>query len=345
MPNKRVTMQDIADACGLSRNTVSKVFNQRGAVPKATRDLILKKAQELGYGAPVAEPRPLRPTASGKSIALLTRKVPTDYHFATFFFTSFTDQVCRAGYNLRMFEISPEECQQKKLPPHLILEETAGLIGIELFDPDYLDMMCRLDLPTIFIDGPTYSANRLMRCDFVTMENLAGISAVMDQLVSVGARTIGFVGDKEHCCSFHERWTGYCASLTHAGIALDKDVCILEPDSGFYGDPHWLLERLKRMPFIPDAVVCANDFLAMRLVSALKMQGLSVPEDVMVAGFDGVPQSAVMNPPLTTVSIPGADIGRIAADVLLRRIDNPALPFCWMRVKTTPIWRESTKRS
>ena len=52
MPNKRVTMQDIADACGLSRNTVSKVFNGRGAVPAGTRDLILRKAAELGYGTP-----------------------------------------------------------------------------------------------------------------------------------------------------------------------------------------------------------------------------------------------------------------------------------------------------
>lgn len=345
MPTKRITMQDIADACGLSRNTVSKVFNQRGAVPQATRALILRKAQELGYGAPAADSRPVKPAVGGKSIALLTRKIPEDYHFATFFFATFTDQVCRAGYNLKMFEIAPEEFQQKKLPPHFILEETAGLIGIELFDPDYLDMMCRLGLPTIFIDGPTYSASKLMRCDFVTMENMAGISAVMDQLVSVGAETIGFVGDKEHCCSFHERWTAYCASLAHAGIALNKDVCILAPDGASYGDAAWLLERLNQMPFIPDAFVCANDFLAIRLVSALKQRGLSVPQDVMVAGFDGVPQSALMSPPLTTVSIPGADIGRIAADVLLRRIGNPDLPFCWTRVKTTPIWRESTKRS
>ena len=55
MANKRVTMQDIADACGLSRNTVSKVFNGRGAVPPGTRSLILQKASELGYGLPAQE--------------------------------------------------------------------------------------------------------------------------------------------------------------------------------------------------------------------------------------------------------------------------------------------------
>ena len=50
MPSRRITMQDIADACGLSRNTVSKVFNGRGSVPRTTRDLVLQKARELGYG-------------------------------------------------------------------------------------------------------------------------------------------------------------------------------------------------------------------------------------------------------------------------------------------------------
>lgn len=344
MPNKRITMQDIADACGLSRNTVSKVFNQRGAVPQVTRDQILSKAQELGYGLPLAAPAPAKPAERGKSIALLTRKIPEGYHFATFFFTTFTDQVCRAGYNLKMFEISPEELAQKRLPNHLILAETAGLIGIELFDPEYLDMMCRLETPTLFIDGPTFSANRLMRCDFVTMENLAGISAVMDQLVEVGARSIGFVGDKDHCGSFHERWMGYCASLDHADIPLNREVCILAPDSASYSDVAWLQDRLNRMPFIPDAFVCANDFLALHLSAALKQRGLSIPKDVMIAGFDGLPQSALMEPPLTTVSIPGGDIGRIAADVLLRRIGNPDLPYSWTRVKTTPIWRESTSR-
>lgn len=79
MPNKRVTMQDIADACGLSRNTVSKVFNGRGAVPQATKDMVILKAQELGYGLPSVEQKSTKLPVAGKSIALLTCKLPTDY--------------------------------------------------------------------------------------------------------------------------------------------------------------------------------------------------------------------------------------------------------------------------
>ena len=344
MPNKRVTMQDIADACGLSRNTVSKVFNGRGAVPKLTRDMILLKAQELGYGLPSVEQKATTTPVAGKSIALLTCKLPTDYHFATFFFTAFTDQVCRAGFNLKMYEISPDEKRQKKLPPHFNLEETAALIGIELFDKDYLDMMCRLGLPTVLIDAPAHASLHLMDCDFVSMENQAGIIAIMKNVLDNSAKTIGFVGDREHCDSFYERWSAYAYVMDHAGLPLNKDVCILAPDSARYGDVEWLTEQLDRMPFIPDAFVCCNDFLAMNLVTALKKRGLSIPQDVMVTGFDDIPQASIMDPTLTTVRIPGADIGRTAASVLLRRIENPDQPYTWTRVKTTPICRESTNK-
>lgn len=344
MTNKRVTMQDIADACGLSRNTVSKVFNSRGAVPQTTKDTILQKAQELGYGMPAAEtPRAVR-AAAVKSIALLTRKMPANQHFAVFFFTSFTDRVCRAGYHLKMFEISPEELQQKQLPPHFNIEETAGMIGLELFDRDYMEMMCSIGLPTVFIDAPAHTLLRLMHCDYVSMENMAGMSAIVEKLISRGAKSIGFVGDREHCSSFYERWFGYTSAMEHAGLEVSREICLLEPDSPLYGDTDWLISRLDSMPFLPDAFVCCNDFIALHLCTALKKKGLSIPRDVMVTGFDDIPQSSMMDPALTTVHIPGADIGRAAASVLLNRIENPKLPYSWTRIMTTPIWRESTER-
>ena len=342
MAFKRVTMQDIADACGLSRNTVSKVFNGRGAIPAATRGLILQKAEELGYGLPQEEKRPATPS-SGGNIALLTSNMPVDYHFGTFFVTSFTDQICRAGYTLKMFEISPEELRQKRLPPHFIPEQTVGIVAIELFDTDYLKRICSLGLPTIMIDSPAHALIRLYPCDYVSMENVASIGMVMERLVTLGARRIGFVGDHNHCGSFYERWFGYRMGLEFAGLSLDESFCILEPDASPYNDPDWLIDRMNRMPALPDAFVCANDYLAIHLMTALRKKGLSIPDDIMVTGFDGTSQSALVDPPLTTVQIPSLEIGHMAAETLLARIRNPQLPFSWTHIRTNPIWRKSTK--
>ncbi len=342
MANKRVTMQDIADACGLSRNTVSKVFNGRGAVPPGTRSLILQKAGELGYGLPAADKAEASRPAGG-SIALLTSNMPADYHFGTFFVTTFTDQICRAGYTMKMFEISADELRKKKLPPHFIPEQVAGILAIELFDAEYLKMICALGLPTIMIDSPPHSLIHLFPCDFVSMENVASISAVMRQLIALGARRIGFVGDREHCGSFYERWFGYRISLEQAGLKLDESLCILAPDASPYTDSDWLIRQINRMPALPDAFVCANDFLAIHLMNALKKKGLSVPGDIMVTGFDGTPQSALVEPALTTVQIPGVEVGRMSANILLARIRNPELPFSWTHIRTDPVWRSSTR--
>ena len=342
MANNKVTMQDIADACGLSRNTVSKVFNGRGNVPSNTRNHILKKAEELGYKAIPSE-KVFQQSSHGKVIALLSNKLPAEYHFGTYFVTTFTDRICRAGYNLKMFEISSEELKQKELPPHFFPDQTAGIVGIELFDQDYLDYICKLGIPTIMLDSPTHASKKLMGCDFVAMESRAGIIEIVNYIISKGAGKIGFYGDSEHCGSFYDRWIGYRIALMDAGIEYNEKYCILDPDASPYGDVDWIAERVSGLEEIPDAFVCANDFLAVHLMKALKKLGLSIPGDVRVAGFDGTPQSAVVEPSLTTVQIPSVDIGRMSADILLGRISNPSTPYSWTHVRCNPIFRKSTE--
>ena len=342
MPAKRVTMQDIADACGLSRNTVSKVFNGRGAVPQDTQTLILKKAEELGYGSPVGTSL-TSSEGHSKNIALLTCSLPRGSHLGTSLLTSFTDQISRSGYSLKIFEISQEELKRSILPTHFSPEQTAGIICIELFSADYLNMICDLGIPTICFDGPVGTGSTLMNCNYITMESIASILSIMKKLISLGAHKIGFVGDKSHCESFYERWYGYCAALKESGLPQDDRICILAPDDSPYNDPDWLISQLKQMPALPDAFICANDYLAIHMISALKKKGLKIPDQVMVTGFDGTPQSALVDPPLTTVDTPGKVIGHLAADVLMNRIANPDFPFFTTRVRTTPVWRGSIR--
>ena len=343
MALKRVTIQDIADACGLSRNTVSKVFNDRGAVPEATRRAVILKAQELGYYQLPAGEEAIEPHVAGGNIALLTQSNPLNHNFGSSFITGFTDQICRAGYTLKMYEISPEELENRALPPHLLLRDIAGILGIELFDKGYLDMLCSIGLPTIFMDSFADAGRSLLRSDLVSMENYASSIALTERLLSAGAREIGFVGDITHCMSFEERWMGFRDALRTANLAPSAACSIMEKDCDDYGNADWLVKLLDAMPRMPDAFVCANDYLAIHLMTALKRKGLSIPADVMVTGFDGSPESAIVEPSLTTAHIPGADIGRVTADILLNRIQNPERPFLRTYVKTLPLFRNSTR--
>ena len=341
MALKRVTMQEIADACGLSRNTVSKVFNGRGVVQEATRNLVINTAKELGYYQFATEGT--ADDKSGGNIALLTQHKVLSHNFGSVFLTSFTDQISRLGYTMQMYEVSPEELMHKRLPSLLNLDQTVGFLGIELFDRDYIDMVCSLGIPTVFVDGFPHAGETLIQCDFVSMENVTSETAIVRHAIDCGAKRLGFVGDINHCNSFYERWLGFCAALAEAGMKPDRNLCVLEKDSDLYGDTNWLLERLDELTALPDTFVCANDFLAIRLMTALKAKKLSIPNDVMVVGFGGSTEASVVEPPLTTARIPSTEMGRLAGTILSKRSQEPELPFCWTYVKTTPIWGGSTR--
>ena len=342
MALRRITIQDIADACGLSRNTVSKVFNGRGTVQETTRQTVLKKAWELGY-LPAAEKVTVSPAAEGKSSALLTQQKPLSHDFGAFFVTSFTDAVTRSGYTLKMYEVSVAELQNNTLPPHLNLEDTAGFLCIELFDQDYQEMICKLQKPVVFVDGYARIRQSLRSFDMISMENISSELALVSRMIAAGARRIGFVGDKEHCNSFLERWWGYVNALDNAGLPYDPRFSILAEDGDQYGNTEWLIRQLDAMPAVPDAFACANDYLAVHLMTALKKKGLRIPEDVMVTGFDGSTEASVVEPSLTTAQIPSSEIGRRAAAMLIERIGHPDASSLLTYVKTTPVWGGSTR--
>lgn len=357
MAVKRVTMKDIAEACGLSRFTVSKVFNGRASVPEATRRAVIAKAEELGYGKPPAsaehdaERDAERGAGHGaeakqqpRSIALLTQHKLLSHNFGAYFLTSFTDQLSRNGYSLKLFEVSDEEIKAKALPPHLDRESVSGILCIELFDKDYQDMVAGLGIPIVFVDGYAGASRTIMNCDCVMMENSACIIALMHKLFSAGAERIGFVGDKDHCDSFFQRWGGYFTALYENGIPFDRGLCILDRDSDDYGSVDFYLEKLRAMPRLPDAFVCANDYIAIHLMEAIKKLGLRIPGDIMITGFDGSPEASLVDPALTTVSIQSIEIGRLSADVISNRIMHPDRPYRRVFSVSTPVFAESTER-
>ncbi len=345
MTERRTTMQDIANACGLSRNTVSKVFNGRGTVPDATRKIVLRKAQELNYrqvpadlDEPEQEHRPGR-----RSVAVFTTYRPSASHYGSLFISAFANRLTRAGYNILMYEITLEELGRRRLPETFSMDQTAGILGIELFERDYSDFICSLKLPVIFADTYACADLSVMGADVISMENTDSVIRMVESLVSSGAKRIGFLGDRGHCGSFYERWEGFRTGLERAGLPYREDLCIMESDKSPYDSTAWLMKQLERMPQMPEAFVCANDYLAIHLMRALKEKGVRIPEDVMIVGFDGSPESDVVDPPLTTVRIKSSDMGMIAAGILLERIEDPSLPFRHTYLQTTPVWRRTTR--
>lgn len=336
----KVTMQDIADATGFSRNTVSKALNGNPAVPEATRKQILDKAAEMNYKH-FAQVNAAAQERKGGAIALFTYHMPNNSHFGSQFISSFTERMGRAGYTLSVYLLQDADVAHHRTPVNFVKEAVDGILCIELFDPSYSRFLCGLGLPTLFTDAFPNPDFVGLPADLIMMENRHSAQALTALMLEKGARAIGFVGDKEHCNSFRERWDGYCAAMAAAGLAPDLAASILEDDTSPYGSSSWFQELLRGKRTMPEGFVCANDYIAISLVGALKRMGLAVPRDALVAGFDDSPESRVLEPRLTTVRIPGGDMGTIAAGMMLSRIAAPRLPYQMTYVRTELKRRES----
>ena len=344
---KRVTIQDIADALGISRNTVSKAINNADGLADATREKILRKAMEMGYkqfsymaatnGTEAAAALAGPPRGAG-DIALFTTSIfHQTNHFASLMLDRFRQELAQLDYTLSIHLVDQDNIERHTLPPTFIRERSSAIMCIEMFDYDYDEMLCSLGLPVLFVDGPHKRSGRSLPADQLYMENTAGITQLVNTMLAKEKTRIGFIGDYEHCQSFYERYTAFRCAMLMAGVPVDETFCIKE---NFYNG---IMTALSALPSLPDLFLCGNDFVAVDAIRALRNLGKSVPEDVLMSGFDDAPESRIVMPPLTTVHIHTQIMAYTAAYLLMTRIKEPSLDYRIVHTETELIYRDSTR--
>ena len=346
----KVTIQDIANELQLSRNTVSKAINNTGVLADATREKILRKAAEMGYKqfaylplfqedtAKTAAPSIL--PSDKREIAMLTTQFLSSSHFSSMMLDRFQSEIEHLHSCTTIHRISLIELKEKKLPSSLNIQRTAGIICFEVFDYDYAQMLCDLDVPLLFVDSPVMNMRPPLKADRLYMENRIEIQNAVSHMVQRGKKRISFAGDKNHCQSFFERYMAYKDAVEYFGLTEGLSTCAMP--SGQQNYPVSLYETIRRFKTMPDAFVCANDFVAMDLVKALNELGYSVPDDIWVCGFDDSQEASYFAPRLTSIHIHGQIMGYTAANLLMTRIEEPSLNYRTVYTETNLILREST---
>jgi len=343
---KKVTIQDIANALGVSRNTVSKAINNGTGLAAATREKILQKAVEMGYkqfsyfnmvSAFSATPeRPRKTNGEGKEIALLTAKFLSQSHFASAMLDSFQQEISELGYTMNTHRIRDEHLKNRLLPATFSRSRAAAILCIEVFDRSYAEMVCGLGLPTLFVDGPAVFGETLLPADQLFMDNSTEVARFVNEMIRQGKKRIGFIGNCRHCQSFFERCAAFRCAMLMAGLPVNEWHCV---DSNEKSE---IEKGIQSMKELPDVFLCANDFVAMDVIHALRRMGKSVPEDVWLCGFDDSPESGLLSPSLTTIHIHTQIMAFSAVHLLFSRIKEPDLDYRTIRTQTDLIWREST---
>ncbi len=377
----KVTIQDIADALGLSRNTVSKAINNTGILADTTRERILQKAVEMGYkqfsyvtfinakhsvkarlSLPAGQPEKanaglipensfmqsfkVRSSAEPGVIAMLSVGLLGSAHFASTMVDKFQMELSLLGYELVMYRIGPNHLTSLTLPSPITRETVAGIICFEIFDRDYSNMLCDCGIPILFVDSPVSPCDSTLRADRLLMENRSNIYLLIQEMQRRGRQRIGFIGNPYHCLSFFERYMAYLEALHMTGLPISEDSCILRnPVSGVPTAEefqNYLAKRLGAMKELPEIFLCANDFLALDVMQALSTLGLSVPDDVWLCGFDDSSESRLVTPQLTTIHIHSQIMGVTAIQILMSRIAEPTMNYRTVYTETNLIYRAST---
>ncbi len=355
----RVTIQDIADALNLSRNTVSKAINNTGVIADSTRAAVLKKAAELGYKQfSYFDMNAILPgiTARGKSeeesilgeVVFLTTGRMDNSHFGSVMLDKIVHEFALLHYTVTLHRVLPTDLEMLRLPQSVDLNKVKGIICVEMLNEDYCRMLAASGIPLLFVDEPVYVKGPRPEVDILLMDNEHCIYDFIQQMKERGFTRFGFMGDIRHCRSFSERYRSFRLALEVLRLPFDENVCLQDDlDQLARHDHERYLEKIyewiRGCERLPEVMICANDFVALDLITVLRDMHYRVPEDVRVLGFDDSSESRIFTPALSSIHIHTQIMGQYAANILFRRIKYPDLYHVTVHTETDLICRASTQ--
>ncbi len=314
--NARVRIEDVAQAAGVSMKTVSRVLNHEPNVREDTRQRVEAAVKQLNY-----KPHPsARSLAGNRSylVALLYDNPSSNYLMEIL--TGVLDACEAHHYSMMLRPLVSENVDHVAPVEELISHYRPD--GLILTPPitDDAGVLAKLDeLGVKYASISPKTGNGRVG---TFLDERQAVRDMMAHIVSLGHRRIAhIVGHLSHGAA-QWRQDGYRDGLTAAGIAYDPELVVqgsFSFDSGVAAGKKLLALRER-----PTAIFAANDDMAAGVISAAAEIGLSVPRDLSVFGFDDTPMSRQIWPCLTTVRQPSRDMGRVAAEQLLRAIKDPA---------------------
>jgi LacI family transcriptional regulator len=332
MPFKRVTIADVAAEAGVSVATVSKVINGRYGVAAATSARVKDVIEQLGYESSLVA-RSLRSRRTDVIGILVHDFEP----FSTELLKGAALAIHGTGYEMIVYSgggRSPEEPGWERRS----LSRLAGTLtdGIILVTPTVVDVAH--GGPLVAVDPHTGTSG----LPTVDSDNFRGAVTATEHLLELGHRRIGFLAGRPDLESARQRERGFRHAMGEAGIEVDPALVLV----GGYTleaseEP---AHKLLGMDDPPTAIFAANDLSAIETIEVAQSRGLRVPDDLSVVGFDNVPESALVDPPLTTIDQAIQQMGFESVRLLISLIEEPEQPAVHVSLPTELVVRQSSRR-
>lgn len=329
-----VTIHDVARAAGVSVSTVSRVLNDKDDVAIDTYEQVKQVISELGYTSSLAA-KSMR-SRKTNVIGLIMPDVGDP--FSVEVMKGVNQAIARFGYDLLMYTGGDATASSWPAREQKYISLLNGSItdGVIIVAPTAL--IFPTTYPIVAVDPHPGDAN----FPAVLSTNREGALAVMEYLIQLGHRRIGYVGGRSDLQSAIRRYQGYVDALRQAGIPVDP---VLIQEGNFTIDVGYRCgQQLLNLPERPTVIFAANDQSAFGVIKAAHEMGLKIPDDVSIVGFDNIPETAYFLPGgLTTVDQSVRQMGLAATEMLVKLIKGEALAEMIYKVPTRLVVRGSCR--
>lgn len=346
--SKKVTMQQIADHVNVSKFAVSKALSGKSGVSPDTREKIIQAATQLGYfvqkrNKPIVSHaisnRPASPDRN--TIIVLIPNVREQNRQSSFWGRIIDGITVGLEENYLGMMIVTEHITDnftKLINPDAVL----GLVGVGLISNQLLLEIRNLNIPFVLVDHE----DSLIPSDVLFMNNYECVRRAANYLLGNGHRKLQFVGNIRYSRSFYDRWLGFRSMLEEQNVELVQHQELLTFEgvnrSEMTEQLDHILREMQQAGELPTAFVCANDSIAIYVMTILMRLGVDVPNQCSVTGFDNIEDAGLSSPTLSTVHVNKEALGQRSVETLLWRITHPDGPKEKILLSGDFVLRQST---
>jgi LacI family transcriptional regulator len=338
----KITIYEIAKEAGVSRQTISRVLNNRQDVSDETRKRVQEIIESLNY----------RPSAIARSLSRQKSNIfgvvtaGLKYIGPSRTLNGITSKAEELGYGLLLKELASFNANNVR--PLLGWFQSHQVDGIIWAAPEIEDnrnwletLLPEIDIPIIFL-----TMEKREKMSIVTIDNLVGARMATEHLISLGRKNIGHLSGPLDWWEARQRKMGWEQALSDAGYKLSERMCAEGNWSSRSGRSAFM-ELIDKFPEM-DALFVGNDQMALSVLRTAFEHGRKVPEDLAIIGFDGIPESEFYCPPLSTVNQDQNGLGSIAVEELASLVENKwtageGVEQKYITIKPDLIIRQSTK--
>jgi DNA-binding LacI/PurR family transcriptional regulator len=325
---------DVAKLAGVSQAAVSRTFTDGASVSAKTRQKVTVAADKLGY-RPSMIPRMML-TSRSSLIAVVSGGLQQPFYAAVV--ERFSREIQKSGSTVLLFSVNHGEYMDEIIPKILGYRVDGVVSALSIVSPEAAENCAKMHVPVVLFNGR-------IRNEWVTSinsDNVTGGREIAELFIRRGARRFGFIGGRKGNMANDDRMAGYVGRLAEEGV---NDLRIEYGNFVFEGGCE-AMRALMKNDKRPDAVFCASDLMAVGALETARSEfNLSVPEDLMIAGFDDIPAASWPSINLTTIRQDGNRLVAEALTVLDAMIGGNSQSGGLLKIVPAPlVERNSTRR-